>query len=135
MSPAEDIASRTLVALTVHLFPAEPLVRILGGVECAIGLCFLFGFFLRTTLIVFFVHMFGTFTALVLCPGDCFSAGPLGLTLVGQYIMKNIVLVSAGVMLIPKAFINLDDAQTSTATPESISADEVISERELVTME
>ena len=101
MSPAEDLASRTLVALTAHLFAAEPLVRILGGVECAIGLCFLFGFFLRTTLIVFFIHMFGTFTALIFCPGECFSAGPLGLTLIGQYIIKNLVLVSAGLTLIP----------------------------------
>ncbi|MEO6048090.1 MAG: hypothetical protein ABIQ57_11485 [Candidatus Kapaibacterium sp.] len=103
MSPAEDLAGRTLISLTFHLFPAAALVRVLGGVECAIGICFLFGFAMRATLTVFFVHMAGTFMALILCPSDCFGSGPLALTLIGQYVMKNIVLISAGVSLIPTA--------------------------------
>lgn len=103
MSPAEDLAGRTLMLMTFHLFPAAPLVRVLGSIECAIGICFLLGVLKRSTLALFFVHMAGTFMALILCPSDCFGSGPLALTLIGQYVMKNLVLISAGFSLIPAA--------------------------------
>ncbi|MFT5623099.1 MAG: putative membrane protein YkgB, partial [Bacteroidia bacterium] len=46
-----------------------------------------------------FVQMPGTFLPLVLLPEVCFTQFPLGLTLEGQYIIKNLILISAALVI------------------------------------
>jgi len=43
--------------------------------------------------------MIGTFTPLFLFPSEVFHIFPVSFTLEGQYIVKNIVIVSAGIVL------------------------------------
>ncbi|WP_440073693.1 DoxX family membrane protein [Streptosporangium sp. OZ121] len=95
-SPAEDIAARCMGVLSFGLVPAEVSLPLLAVMEVAIGLGLITGLLLRTTLAVFFVHMSGVFATLVIAPDAVWEHGTLLVpTLEGQYIIKNIVLVSA----------------------------------------
>ena len=98
-SPAEDLACRTLMILTGGLFAPQACVFALGIWESLIGLGLLTGRAPRATLISLFGHMAGTVTPLVLFPGEIFVRFPFALTFEGQYIAKNVVLVSAAIVV------------------------------------
>lgn len=98
-SPAEELATRTITRLTGGAVPPSVSLPVLAAWECLIGLGLLTGKFLRTTLLLLWVQMAGTLTPLVLFPGEVFTTFPLVPTLEGQYIIKNLVLISAGVVV------------------------------------
>jgi uncharacterized membrane protein YphA (DoxX/SURF4 family) len=99
LSPADDIATETAMALTLNLF-SEDFVRIaLAVLEIAIGLGLLLGRLLRMTLLLLFAQMAGTLTPLILFPQRIWTDFPFVLTLEGQYILKNAVLISAGIVI------------------------------------
>ena len=95
ISPAQG-----LVENTVYWFsnPAE-FVVILGFWEVLIGVTMCFRPLLRIALLLLFLQMPGTFLPLVLLPDVCFSDFPVGLTMEGQYIVKNLVLISAALVI------------------------------------
>lgn len=99
LSPAEGLAARTIQALTFGRLTPETAVLILAVWETLIGLGLLAGVFLRATLLLLWLQMLGTVTPLVLFPGEAFTRFPYAPTLEGQYIIKNIVLVSAGIVI------------------------------------
>jgi hypothetical protein len=59
----------------------------------------MFKWYLRETLLLMFLQMLGTFTPIVLLPNEVFTIFPYGLTLEGQYIIKNLVVISAGLVI------------------------------------
>ena len=65
----------------------------------AIGLGLLLGRWMRLTLLLLFVQMLGTITPLILFPAETWIRFPLVPTLEGQYIIKNVVLVTAAIVL------------------------------------
>lgn len=99
MSPAQDLAARTIGALTFGLVPAAVSVPLLAALETIIGLGLLSGRHLRATLLLLLGQMAGTVTPLLLFPYETFTAFPFAPTLEGQYIIKNVVLVSAAILL------------------------------------
>jgi uncharacterized membrane protein YphA (DoxX/SURF4 family) len=99
MSPASDLASRTIDVLSFGIVHPGVSVPLLAGWECLIGVGLLFGIFMRTTLLLLAVQMAGTLTPLVLFPGEVFTRIPYAPTLEGQYIIKNAVLISAAIVL------------------------------------
>ncbi|MCH9022119.1 MAG: hypothetical protein IID32_05085 [Planctomycetes bacterium] len=94
MSPAE-----ALVAKTVYWFPSEMIIPILGWWEVAIGIGLLFRKLIRVALLLLFLQMAGTFLPLVILPEVCFTNFPFALTLEGQYIIKNLILISAAIVV------------------------------------
>ena len=98
-SPAENLATRTISALSGGLVSPSVLLPLLAGWECLIGLGLLSGKLLRATLALLFVQMLGTLAPLVLFPHEVFVRIPFIPTLEGQYIIKNLVLISAGVVV------------------------------------
>jgi uncharacterized membrane protein YphA (DoxX/SURF4 family) len=98
-SPAEDLAVRTISKLSFDLIPGNVSILILATWECLIGLGLISGRFLRATLLLLFLQMIGAATPLVLFPQETFTAIPYAPTLEGQYIIKNLVLVSAGLVI------------------------------------
>jgi hypothetical protein len=54
---------------------------------------------LRETLLLMFLQMLGTMTPIILLPEEVFTMFPYGLTLEGQYIFKNLVVISAGIVI------------------------------------
>jgi len=95
LSPAEDLAGRTIETLTGGIVPSATALPILAAWECLIGLGLLSGRFLRATLLLLAIQMAGTFTPLLLFPEEAFTRFPIAPTLEGQYIIKNIVLIAA----------------------------------------
>jgi len=89
-SPAND-----LITKTVYWFNPDIFIPILGIWEAAIGLCLLVPSFIRVGLFLLALQMPGTFLPLVLLPEVCFIEIPFNLTLEGQYIVKNLVLIGA----------------------------------------
>ena len=93
-SPANDVITRT-----VYWFDPDIFIPILGVWEIAIGLCLLYAPFIRAGLFLLALQMPGTFLPLVLLPEVCFVNFPFDLTLEGQYIIKNLVLIGAAIVV------------------------------------
>ena len=99
LSPAEDLATRTISILTFGLIPSHVSIVMLATWESLIGIGLISGVMMRATLLLLFMQMAGTLTPLVFFPHETFTRAPFAPTLEGQYIIKNIVLISAGVLL------------------------------------
>lgn len=99
LSPAYDLAARTIEELSFGTVHANVSVPLLAAWECLIGLGLLSGIFMRATLLLLAVQMAGTLTPLVLFPNEVFTRIPYAPTLEGQYIIKNAVLISAAIVL------------------------------------
>ncbi|MGH2582569.1 MAG: DoxX family membrane protein [Anaerolineales bacterium] len=99
LSPAEDLAANTIARLTFGLVPASTAVFILATWESLIGIGLIFGLYLRLTLLLLWLQMLGTITPIFFFPNQVFNVFPFAPTLEGQYIFKNIVLVSAGLVI------------------------------------
>jgi len=98
-SPAADLATRTIDVLTFGLVPAKLSLPLLAAWEVAIGLGLLTCRFLRATLLLLFLQMPGTMLPLIFFPQETFTIFPFSPTLEGQYIIKNLVLVSAALVV------------------------------------
>lgn len=98
-SPASDLAARTVQRLSFGTVEPAAAVFVLATWEVLIGLGLLSGKFLRAVLFLLWVQMLGTLTPLVLFPGETFRYFPFAPTLEGQYIIKNLVLIAAGLVV------------------------------------
>jgi uncharacterized membrane protein YphA (DoxX/SURF4 family) len=98
-SPAQSLATRTIELLSFSLLQPEVSLILLAIWETVIGLGLVFSVFLRTTLFLLFLQMLGTLTPLVLFPTETFMRVPFSPTLEGQYIIKNLVLIAAGIVI------------------------------------
>jgi uncharacterized membrane protein YkgB len=94
LSPAEG-----LVRETVSFLPGSVFLPLLALWEMAIGIGFLLGRGLRLAILLLFLQMPGTLLPVLLLPERVFTVFPLGLTLEGQYIVKNVVLISAALVV------------------------------------
>ena len=99
LSPAQDLATRTIEILTFGLMPPKVSILVLATWEGLIGLGLLLGLFMRATLLLLFLQMLGTMAPLFFFPHEVFTRIPSAPTLEGQYIIKNIVLISAGLII------------------------------------
>ena len=99
LSPAEDLAARTIQVLSFGWVPPPMALTLLAVWECAVGLGLILRVYLRATLLLLWLQMAGTITPLFIFPQEVFSQLPYAPTLEGQYIIKNLVLVSAGIVV------------------------------------
>ena len=99
LSSAQDLAINTIKLLTFDLVPETIIINGLALWEVLIGIGLITGRFMRETLLLLFLQMMGTFTPIFLFPHEVFTQIPYAPTLEGQYIIKNIVIISAGIVL------------------------------------
>jgi uncharacterized membrane protein YphA (DoxX/SURF4 family) len=99
LSPASDLAARTISALSLGTVSPGVSVPLLATWECLIGAGLVVGIFMRATLFLLALQMAGTLTPLLLFPSEVFTRVPYAPTLEGQYIIKNAVLISAAIVL------------------------------------
>ncbi len=102
-SPAEELVRRTVY------WGVDPdwFVPLLGWWEVAIGICLidpgrrlgLGAWMTRIGILLLLLQMPGTFLPLVLLPSVCFAEVPFAPALEGQYIMKNLVLIAAALVI------------------------------------
>jgi uncharacterized membrane protein YkgB len=96
-SPAAD-----LVVRTVFWLPPRTALIFIGSWELLIGtgLLFTHPMVLRATLFLLWLQIAGTFQVFFLLPEEAFQRGnPLLPTLEGQYAIKNLVLIAAGLVI------------------------------------
>ena len=98
-SPAEDLVTKTITMLTVGLIPPNVSILVLATWECVVGLGLMLGMFMRSTLLLLFLQMLGTVTPLFFFPQEVFIRVPYAPTLEGQYIIKNLVLISGALVV------------------------------------
>ena len=95
LSPAQE-----LVENTVYWFDnPKTFIPILGWWEVVIGLTMCIKPLIRVSIFLLFIQMPGTFLPLILLPEVCFNNFPFGLTLEGQYIVKNLIIISAALVV------------------------------------
>jgi uncharacterized membrane protein YkgB len=99
LSSAEEIAGRTILKLTFGWVKPHTSMPILAIWECIIGLGLITKAWLRLTLILLYMQMAGTFLPLIFFPHETFYHSVLVPTLLGQYIIKNFVLISGGILI------------------------------------
>jgi len=96
LSPAENLATATIERLTFGYIPPAVSIKGLALWETVIGIGLISGLYLRATLLLLFMQMLGTLTPLILFPNETFIRIPYAPPLEGQYIIKNLVLISGG---------------------------------------
>ena len=93
-SPADDLVRRTIYWLRPEIF-----LPVLGGWEVLIGVCLLFRPLLRMGLLLLALQLPGTFLPLIVLPEVCFARFPFELTMEGQYIFKNLLIIGAALVV------------------------------------
>lgn len=99
LSPAQELAIRTIRELSFGILPDYVIINLLAFWEVTIGLGLIFGKFIREILLLLFLQMSGTFSPIFLFPGEMFTHFPYAPTLEGQYIIKNLVLITGGIVV------------------------------------
>lgn len=98
-SSAEDLATRTISAITFGSLSPAVSGPLLAAWECAIGLGLLTGKALRLTLVLLFLQMLGTLLPLAIFPHETFTRIPFVPSLEGQFIIKNLVIIGAAMIV------------------------------------
>lgn len=93
-SPATDLVTRTIYWLDPNIF-----IPILGWWETTIGVCLAIPPLTRVGILLLAFQMPGTFLPLILLPQVCYQGTPWNLTMEGQYIVKNLVIIGAALVL------------------------------------
>ena len=103
LSPAEHLIRESITFLPMNIF-----LPFLAVWEMAIGIGFITGKFQRLTIALMLGQMMGAMSPLVLRPDLIWKVFPFVWTLEGQYVFKDIILISAalaiGAKLHPVAF-------------------------------
>jgi uncharacterized membrane protein YkgB len=94
VSPAED-----LVRGTVYWIDPDIFVPFLGWWEVMIGVTLLFRPLVRIAILLLFLQIPGTFLPLILLPEVTFTHFPYALTTEGQYIIKNLIIIGAALVI------------------------------------
>jgi uncharacterized membrane protein YkgB len=99
LSPAAPLVESTVAGLP--LLSPKGWVALIGWWEVAIGVTFLFRRTIRFAIALLAVQMAGTLLPLVALPELTFQAGrvPYAPTIEGQYIIKNLLIISAALVV------------------------------------
>lgn len=99
VSPIESLATRTTTVLTLGTFTGHNAMVFVASLECIIGLCFLTGMFLRVGVWLLALQMIGAMSPLLIYPAELFPGPIHAPTLAAQYIIKDIILIAAGMVI------------------------------------
>jgi len=96
VSPAEDLAIRTVDTLTMGFVSGSVALWLTAAVECFIGLTLVTGRLLKAGLVTLGFALVGILSPVVLFFGELFPGAP---TLEAQYVLKDLVLAAAGLVV------------------------------------
>lgn len=95
LSPASGLV-QSLFEQTISFMPFHVFLIGFGIFECIIGILFLIKGMERVVIPLLLIHMITTFGPLVYLPSESWQSFMVP-TLAGQYIIKNLVIVAAGI--------------------------------------
>ncbi len=93
-SPAEGLVTKLFNLTLEPMMGIQTFLLILGIGECLIGFVWLSPRLTKLAFGLMIVHMFTTFMPILILPNETWQSF-FNLTLTGQYIIKNVVLLSA----------------------------------------
>jgi putative oxidoreductase len=99
VSPAESLVKATTAHLTFGLVPGPVALAAIGTVECTIGLCLLSGRAMRVAIYLLAILLVGILSPVVVLAPRLFSGPHHAPTLEGQYVLKDIILAAAALVL------------------------------------
>jgi uncharacterized membrane protein YkgB len=106
LSPAEELAGETLSTLVFHAIDQRILIIALALIEIFIGISLLFRKTYKIVIYLAFTHMLGTLLPIFIFPEISFNKPPFGFSIIGQYIMKNLVIISGLIIVFSKKITN-----------------------------
>ncbi|MGI9000884.1 MAG: hypothetical protein ACR2GH_04385 [Pseudonocardia sp.] len=112
MSPAEGLVLVTTKLLTFGLVPDQVLMVLTATMECALGLSLILGRGLRVSIYLLVFWVLGILSPALLVPQRLFSGPDHAPTLEGQYVLKDVILLAA-VLVIATAVLNRKKATTT----------------------
>lgn len=98
-SPAEELALSAISVLTFSLMPNSLALFLLAAFEVLIGVGLIIGRYMRVILLMLVLQMAGTMSPLILFPEIAFQSPPFLLTIEGQYIIKNVIVISSAMVI------------------------------------
>ncbi len=101
LSPAEGLAGETIELITFDIISGDVARILLAIIEVLIGIGLIIEFKQKLIVKVALCHMVCTFIPLFAFPEVSFAQAPFAFTIVGQYIMKNLIIIVALLMLLP----------------------------------
>lgn len=104
VSPAQELAETTFDKLSFGLVPGGVAIIAIATLESFIGICFLLNRWMRLALWLLAFQLVGVLAPLVLLPGRLFAGPGHAPTLEGQYVLKDVVLVAAGMVVAAGTF-------------------------------
>ncbi|MEA2243718.1 MAG: hypothetical protein QOD24_3274 [Solirubrobacteraceae bacterium] len=104
VSPAESLVIATTDKLTLGLVPGHAALVVIAALECFIGVCMLAGRWMRLAIWLLALQFVGILAPLVLLPARLFSGPHHAPTLEGQYVLKDVILVAAGMVIAAATF-------------------------------
>jgi uncharacterized membrane protein YphA (DoxX/SURF4 family) len=99
VSPAQNLVETTTSILTFGLIPGSVALAGVAAMECAIGLCLLSRRAMRAAIYLLAIELVGILSPLVLLSSRMFSGPHHAPTLEGQYVLKDLILVAATLVL------------------------------------
>lgn len=99
VSPIESLANRTFEKLSFGLISQAAAGPILATWEVAIGIGLVSGLWTRAVVVLLLVQLLGAMSPLLLFPHDTWKFAPFVLTLEGQYIVKDIIIIAAAMVV------------------------------------
>jgi putative oxidoreductase len=97
VSPVESLVEGTWGVLTFGIVGGQLALVLTAVIETVAGLALISGVFARFGLVMLAIAFVGIFSPLVFFPSELFTAA--GPTLLGQYVLKNVVLVTAALVV------------------------------------
>ena len=95
LSPAEELATNTIQILTLGILPSHIGLIALAVFEAFIGMSLLLNIKSKLIIYLAIAHIIMTFTPIFLLPEQIFGKNEFTITLLSQYIFKNIIIIGA----------------------------------------
>ena len=104
VSPAQNLTEATTHILFLGLIPGSIAIKMIATLECFIGICLLTGRFMRLAIWLLAIEFIGILSPVFLLSARLFAGPHHAPTLEGQYVLKDIILVAAGLVIAAGAF-------------------------------
>jgi len=111
LKPFGEKTTTSLLAHTIYISPPEVVLPLLGWWEVAIGICLINKHLVRFSIILQFIRIPGTILAFFMHPEVCFVQIPFVPSPEGQYLIKDIVILFAGIAIAGTVYREKDSKQ------------------------
>ena len=111
LKPFGEKTTTSLLAHTIYVFPTEIILPLLGWWEVAIGVTLMFQPLVKYSILLQFIRIPGTILAFFMHPNICFVHIPYVPSPEGQYLIKDIIILIAGIAIAGTVYKDKADSQ------------------------